>query len=352
MTPMKKIHSKKVYRAAVIGLGGMGQRADDAYYMTVIQPYAHANTYVAHPRTELVAGSDKMPDRREEFRKRHGLDAVYEDFREMLEKERPEIVSIAARQVDHASIVVPVAESGLVKAIYCEKPMAASLTEADAMLEACRRHHVVLQVNHQRRGDSVYRRWQKLIADGGIGTVHHLSMRWSRGRFCTAGTHYFDCANMFAGLQPEWAQAWFGNPVDADPGGLALFRYSNGVRLIADCTLDISHLFEFQVVGSKGKLVRYNCEGDWEWWTADERKESQGTWVRRQPPVDYPVQSPMLTMVDDLIDAIEAGREPPSSGDAARKALEMIIALHVSNRQDGARVRFPITDRQLRIESY
>lgn len=344
--------SNKVYRAAVIGLGGMGQRADDAYYMTVIRPYAHSKTYAAHPRTQLVAGADKLADRREEFRKRHGLDAVYENYMEMLEKERPEIVSVAARQIDHAGIVVAVAESGIVRGIYCEKPLAASLAEADAMIEACRKNNVVLMVNHQRRGDSIYRRWQKLIADGGIGTVQHISMKWSRGRFCTAGTHYFDCANMFAGQQVEWAQAWFSNPNDADPGGLALFRYANGVRLLVDGSMGLNLLFEIEVVGDKGKLVRYNCEGDFEWWTLDERQNGQGMLSRRQFPVDYPVQSPMLNMVDDLIHAIETGEQPASSGAAARVALEMIFSLHLSHRGDGARVRFPVMDRQLRIESY
>jgi len=58
-----------------------------------------------------------------------------------------------------------------------------------------------------------------------------------------------------------------------------------------------------------------------------------------------------LSVIEDLVDCIETGRQPRCSGQDGRKALEIAIAMRESHRQGGRRVDLPLADRSLRILS-
>ena len=74
---------------------------------------------------------------------RHGVAPArrYRDYREMLERERPDIVSVATQPEQRAAIVIWACEHGA-RATYAEEPMAASMEQADAMVAAVERHGV------------------------------------------------------------------------------------------------------------------------------------------------------------------------------------------------------------------
>ena len=69
----------------------------------------------------------------------------YLHYREMIEHERPDIVSVATQPEQRAGIVIDVVERGI-RAVYGEKAMAASLDEADAMVEAVERNGAVFNM--------------------------------------------------------------------------------------------------------------------------------------------------------------------------------------------------------------
>ncbi len=133
------------YRAAVIGLGRMGSTYDDEvqYGGTVYLPYCHGPSYFYSPHTDLVAGADPHEEQRSLFGQRWGLsdDHLYADYREMLDAERPDFVSVATTAKIRAPIVQNAASSSA-KAIWAEKPIAFSLAEAYAMVDACRENGV------------------------------------------------------------------------------------------------------------------------------------------------------------------------------------------------------------------
>src|SRR3712207_6812509 len=97
------------YRAAVIGVGGMGA--------------CHLSSLRAMPEVELVAACDldeeRLARRAEEF----GVPGRYRDYREMFERERPHLVGIAT-QVRHHREPVLAAAAARVPGVLCEKPMA------------------------------------------------------------------------------------------------------------------------------------------------------------------------------------------------------------------------------------
>ena len=163
----------RIYRAAVVGCSRMGAFIDNEFVGLPgrYAPHSHAAGYEAHDRTELVAGVDMRPDVLAQFGQRYGVTEshLYTDYREMLAKEQPDIVSIATQPEQRAEIAIYAAEHG-VKALYCEKALCASLQEADAIEAAVERHGVVFNMGTNRRWHPGYAKMRELIASGELGT--------------------------------------------------------------------------------------------------------------------------------------------------------------------------------------
>ena len=108
--------SGKPIRAAVIGLGRIGSSFDDeigAFQPFASVPHSHAASYQAAEEVTLVAGADPHPGQREAFIRKWEFDRnhVYADYREMLERERPEIVSICTTAKPRPSILLAVVKA-------------------------------------------------------------------------------------------------------------------------------------------------------------------------------------------------------------------------------------------------
>ena len=108
--------------------------------------------------------------------------------------------------------------------------------------------------------------------------------------------------------------------------------------------------FRLHVIGSEGEIVvsRY----DLKLW-----RNRPGSHMGYEPvvyafPQSLNYASPMVKLIEELVDAIEGGPEPVSNGQTALRALEQIVGLYCSSRQDCRRVRVPEDlDRSLTIDS-
>lgn len=129
--------SDKGYRAAVIACGRISG--------------AHASGYKAN-NIDIVACADIKREALNVFGDRFGVppERRYIDYNEMLDKVRPDIVSVCSLHHLHASMTVD-ASKYKPSAIFCEKPIALSLGEADAMIDACNKSNTMLIIGHQRR---------------------------------------------------------------------------------------------------------------------------------------------------------------------------------------------------------
>jgi predicted dehydrogenase len=110
-------------------------------------PSSHAGCYAAHPRTELVAGCDVLPERLTAFGEKWGISArhLYTDFREMLESEKPDLVSVCTSwSHTHDEIVPAVARSG-VRGIVTEKVLASSMAKANEIIQLVEQNGIKLQ---------------------------------------------------------------------------------------------------------------------------------------------------------------------------------------------------------------
>lgn len=126
--------------------------------------------------------------------------------RELIEKEKPDIVSVATQPEQHAEIVTYAAEHG-VKAIYAEKAFAASLAEAEAMVTAVERNGVAFNLGSNRRWATEYAAMKAVVESGELGALKSILM-YSTGTLFNMGSHYFDLALLLNNDQPvDWVQS-------------------------------------------------------------------------------------------------------------------------------------------------
>jgi predicted dehydrogenase len=342
------------YKVALIGLGRIASTIDDEVRGNpgVMLPYAHMACYREVPAVEVVAAADPYAEQRDAFRRRWGVDRLYADYREMLARERPDIVSVATSAKPRPEIVITCAEAG-VRAIYAEKPLAFSLAEADAMVAACRAHGVTLAVGCTRRWDAYWNAARELLDDGEIGRVLQVN-GYGRAGLSHNGSHLIDLVRYLAGGNVEWV---FGEMEsderaagDDDLMGNGYLAFDNGVRAFARMWPSGGAEWEFEVIGESGRLRSLANTREIEWWQTTSRGR-QAEPVRRLFPRPQRIQSPGVRAVLDLLRCLETGKAPNCSGEDGRAAMEVAIALRESHRQGGRRVDLPLADRGLLMRS-
>ena len=120
---------------------------------------------------EIVALCDIVKGNAEDKILKFDLDTqkvkVYEDYHELLEKEKPELVAIATESGKHASIAIDCINAGC--PVIIEKPIALSISDADAIIKAGKEKGVLVCANHQNRFNKSIQEIRKALE---IGRAH------------------------------------------------------------------------------------------------------------------------------------------------------------------------------------
>jgi len=338
-----------MYKAAVIGLGFIGaadQVSGDALGQQVVNlDGTHAQALAEHDQVELVTGSSRDEGRRKRFAERMNVKNTYGDWHEMLRREDLDIVSIATYTPWHAEITIACAEAG-VRAVICEKPITTKLSDADRVIDACKKHGTLLAVNHPRRWHPLWRSVRDEITEGTIG---HVSVHWPSGRMGNVGTHLFDAASFLLDSSPQAVSGTLDPFVLPDcrgsefhdPGGWGIVRFANGVRVHVDAAALDGLPFGFRVFGSLG------------WIDVDKEDAAVHIWAGQTRTISCPADRPssLAIGVDEVVTCLSDGGDVSATGERARDALEVIVAFHVSNKFSGRWVSLPLEgeDRDLEV---
>ncbi|MFQ3587494.1 MAG: Gfo/Idh/MocA family oxidoreductase [Fimbriimonadaceae bacterium] len=302
----------------------------------------HARGYRSVPATKIHALADIDLENAEAFRREHGGEVVYRDYREMLAKERLDIVSICTWPHLHAEMAIACAEAG-VRAVYCEKPMAPTWAEAKAMVAACEKSGTVLTFSHQRRFDPPYRKAREMIRSGRIGEL--LRMEMPTSNLYDWGTHWFDMMHFYNGESPaEWVLAAVeptGGPtifgVQMEGQGLAQIKFANGVFGFMATGKETGYNVQNRLVGTEGVIeiggtgwdhLRVWSKGYSDW-------EDFGAIEPTHPGRGFGLA------IENLVECLETGAEPELSAAKALRATELIFACYESARNRG-RVDLPL----------
>ncbi len=347
-----------MYRAAVIGLGRMGSTFDDEITRggSIFLPYCHAPSYVASPHTELVAGADLHAEQGAIFAERWGLagEQIYGDHREMLAAERPDFVSICTTARHRAAIIQDAIQAG-VKAIWAEKPIALSLAEADAIVELSTRNGVAIAVNCSRRYSPFLSEARRMAREGELGELLQITA-YAECHLSHNGSHAIDTMRYLVDGDVDWVFGEMESDEEAageeDLKGNGYLAFDNGARGFIRAMPTGTAQWEFDLIGTEGRVRSLANGADtqfYRWVPGGLRDE--GLPARAPFPLPLSIQGTGLTVIADLVDAMETSSEPRCSAEDGRKALEIAIALRESHRQGGRRVDLPVADRSLRILS-
>ncbi|HEX2036128.1 MAG TPA: Gfo/Idh/MocA family oxidoreductase [Chloroflexota bacterium] len=387
-----------MYRAGLVGCGGVS--------------WSHARGLQLARGVELVALADVYEPNLRTAGQAYGVERLYADAGEMFRREALDVVTICTQAPSHAPLVLAAAEAG-VRGVLCEKPIALTLAEADAMIETCVRTGTRLAINHQTRMIPNTALVEDLLGQGAVGELRAARMLDKGGR--PAGnslmellTHVFDLLRLYAG-DPAWVSAHLTvdqQPRQARPSGAegqlgesagrdqrlatvgdivysqaawpgdrdcglvlgdrcsATFGFHPRRGWHSGLTATVESYFQpirspstaetwspsLELLGTDGIIFLggtsdhvdvYLHRGPWAPPGRLERRESPD-----QPPRELVVggrQAPYHTaMVEELLAAIEQGREHRSSGVDGRWALEMVMGVYESQRRGGARVSLPL----------
>lgn len=141
----------------------------------------HARVYSRLPGVELIAVCDQNGERAREVAAQYGARQHYADYRELLANPDIAAVSIATPDFAHAEIAMAAAEAG--KHILCEKPLATSVAEAQAIVDAADRAGVKLMVDFHNRVNPPFVAARDSVRNGTIGTPAYGYARLSNTLF-------------------------------------------------------------------------------------------------------------------------------------------------------------------------
>jgi predicted dehydrogenase len=363
----------KTYRAVIIGdneHGAFGHYLDRAFDLV--------------PRVEVCAVADPVEAGLKRSLERSKAQRGYTDYRQMLKKERAELAVIAPRFCDRRKEMVLACVEAGVKGIYLEKPIAASVADADAMVEAGDRADVRVVVDHWRAGGDV-RKAKELVASGAIGQLQIIrghgknDARAGGVDLMLLGTHVLDAMRHLAGAEVTWVHGRVtkdgrevtradafdgpeGMPRTAGNGIMAEFAFANGVigfyesiptSKDKDQALPAgSNYLGMEICGMRGILaLRYRSLYHYprgQWLAGDSsvkwEKIDLGDWEK--PAAETYYVRCHEKCITELLRAIEENRAPRevSTLHDSRVVTEMIMAVHQSHLA-GKRILLPLADR-------
>ena len=330
------------HRVGIIGCGNMSRN--------------HIRGYIDSGRYEIVALADLNESAMQEVNSQFGISPKhYTDARQMMDQERPDVVSVCTWHAGHPAWTIAAA-AYQPKAILCEKPMADTVGGAEQMMIACRRNGVKLAIAHQRRFLPAYTLARELIAQGAIGTVNLIQSFGGAG-LPNYSSHQTD---MYRYLLGDDECVWVMGNIERKTD-----QYERNTR-IEDCAIGV---FQFQsgpqalllsdVVPNyyQGALI-YGTEGMINLSTENLQlmnKETGGRWQLHEPDgkffklTDHGRRFEWVeggaAQADELADWIE-GRVASHRGEAQHgyKALQMIHAVYESARMH-EKVMMPLQTR-------
>jgi UDP-N-acetyl-2-amino-2-deoxyglucuronate dehydrogenase len=331
--------------------------------------FKHIEAFIKNSaRMRLVATCDPVPERarakRQEYLKAFPDASVetFADFREMLARAKPDLVTIATESGLHPAIAVECLKAGC--HVICEKPMALSTADADAMIAAAAAAGRKLGVCFQNRFNAPVQKARAAYEAGRFGRMLHgmIQVRWTRdaayyaeapwrgtwaldgGTLMNQCTHGIDLLQWMMGedvVRVHGATRRFLRPIEAEDFGGALLEFRSGAVGIVEGSADIfpSNLNEtISLFGSSGSVVigglAVNKIETWRFSDAAEVGDTEDKVLNpsdKDPPTVYGFGHAALFA--DFADAVERGREPLVTGAGGKKALDVILGIYKSMKE-------------------
>ena len=261
-------------RAGIVGLTEIAAaRAGSASPLYGVIQASHASSYANRADIEVVGACDLNPELLDRFGAewlgRWPQVRLTANFRELLTGEPLDLLSVCTSDHAHADIVVEACRAG-VRAIFCEKPLATSMRDADRMIAAAQDSGTLLSVDHTRRWQPRYQHARECLRVGEVGAVLRVvgTLGGARAMLFRNGTHLIDTIQFLVDSTPQWVFAELdpgfetygeyrgdgGRDPDSEPGVSGYVHFANGVRAFVNASKGTVPGFSFEVYGTTGRL--------------------------------------------------------------------------------------------------
>jgi len=339
---------------------------------------AHLNAYELMPDVEVIAVCDVVESLAAQKAKEYNVKSYYTSLDEMLRDEEIDLIDVCVPTIFHRDVSIKALEAG--KHVICEKPIAATLKQADDMIEAAKRSNRFLLIGQSDRFLPLTIHAKKLLDSGELGKLlvgrnahrfdnpyekwmmnpRHPKYYWEQGGgpIIDSGIHGADLLNWFFGDEPVSVLA----KGVVYPPALPFFTsahihvtYSNGGHGIIQVDRATKNYPQYEryleLVGTKKNIWGFENSYRQQVIVMHGTSLDELYYGRPNPTyrptahkqfIEYlPTPSQLYLELRSFIDTIRDGKSPPIKPEEARLALEICIAAEKSARS-GKEIELPL----------
>ncbi len=288
----------------------------------------------------------------------------YQNLKDMLEKEKLDIVSICTPSGIHPGQVILVAKAGI--HVMTEKPMATRWKDGVRMVRACDKAGVHLFVVKQNRLNSTLQLLKRAVEEKRFGKIHmvHLNVFWTRpqeyydqakwrgtwefdgGAFMNQASHYIDLLDWIIGpVDKVQAMMSTTRDIEVEDTGVMNVRWRNGAlgsMSVTMLTYPKNMEGSITILGEKGTVrIGGVAVNDIQHWEFDEQRDydEKIKTANYETTSVYGFGHPLY--YKNVIDVMRGDAEPETDGREGLKSLEVLIAAYLSAR-DGKTINLPL----------
>lgn len=332
---------------AIIGCGAVAEKMH-------LREYAHVK------EAEIVACVDIVEEKAQHLAELAGGAGVFTDYLDVLAFDEVQAVDVCLPNYLHAPVSIAAAEAG--KHVLCEKPMATSTADAQAMIDAAEKAGVTLMVRQSTRFAPPYSRVKQVVDSGILGKINTLrgvhchsgperwtpNFRWfftqdlaGGGAALDMGIHICDYILWLVNRRVVEVTGFVGTlekDIEVDDNIMALMRFDDGTFASFQASWSVKPVGDSSLVihGEKGVL---RLRPDPEHPIVLELQTEEGFPDLQYPDIISP--GPWGTACGHFVDCVAQGKTPMVTGDDGRRALEVVLAA-VESSETGQVIRLPL----------
>lgn len=322
----------------------------------VIAPF-HAKAINENENAELVAICDIEIEKAVKLGEEYSVSKTYKDYNDMFKAEEVDVVSICVPSGIHADVAMAAAKAGI--HVLCEKPIDITRDKMTEMIDVCKESNVKLGVVYQRRLLDAAVITRKAIQEGKLGKIvlgdaylkyyrspeYYESAGWrgtwemdGGGALMNQGVHGVDLIQWMVGdVESVFAYAApLVRDIKVEDTAVIAMKYKNGAFGVIQSTTSVypGQETRFEIHGENGSII-FGDSGfkEWKFIDSDEEAPSVGNVEGGGDDPKAISEDGHFVFVDDIIKAIREDKEPLVSGEEARKAVDLILAIYESSEK-------------------
>jgi len=320
---------------------------------------------VLNNKLELLAVCDIVPEHMENLLAKHDLQndpniKRYTDYRKMIEENDLELIGITTESGIHAQIALYCIDHAI--NLIIEKPMAMSIDDANEIISRSNEKGVKISACHQNRFNIAIQEMRKAVEAGRFGKLSHgsIHVRWNRnqdyykqapwrgtwaqdgGALMNQCIHGIDLLRWMMGNEIEEVfgatRQQFHHYLEAEDLGMAVIKFKNGAVATIEGTTNVypRNLEEtLYLFGEKGTVkIGGPSTNNIDVWDFADEDESDSNIKGLQEATSNVYGNGHTSLYADVADAIKNNRAPYVDAYAGKNALELVLAIYKSQKED------------------